>query len=136
MNLQDLVGEHLLDAVDFGSVKKESWGGGYEDCQTMRFRLDGIVYVALEDPSDGYRSCMESLQIATDEPANRFPPVRVVARYRDRSGYNAADVLEIIVASNGKTVIEVGTENSDDYYPSFVAHFNPTAIPEPPEVVK
>ena len=33
--------------------------------------------------------------------------------------------LELLDCKTGKTVLEVGTENTDDYYPCFVANWSP-----------
>lgn len=120
MTLDDLVGEHELDAVDFSSESiKDSWGDGFEDCQSMRFRLDGVVYAVTEDPSDGYRSCMQDIVVVPDaEMTNAFTPIRVLARMQRA-------VLELIDIANGETVLEAGTDNADDYYPCFVASFTP-----------
>ena len=130
MELKALVGEHLLDAVDFSNVQVKTWGDQFEPCQVIRFRLDGMVYIAVEDPEDGYRSHMKDLTVsayATME--NVFAPVKVVGRHREqgRCGDND-DVLELIAADTGKVVLEVGTENSDDYYPLFVAAFYPGTL--------
>lgn len=128
ITLESLVGEHVLDAVDTSteSVKRE-YGDYYEDCEIIRFRLDGIVYTAIEDPSDGYRSCLERLFVSADAPvSNVFPPIRVLARKKEREEYGGEpDVLELIDLVTGKTVMAVGTDNSDDYYPSFVGSFWP-----------
>lgn len=61
---------------------------------------------------------------------NVFPPVRVVGRHRTVDEYGeSSDVLELIDVGTGKTVVEVGTENDNDYYPSFVANFRPENMP-------
>ncbi len=127
MELKALAGEHLLDAVDFSNEQVKTWGEQYEDCQVMRFRLDGNVYVANEDPSDGYRSHMKDLTIAEDATMkNTFAPVLVVGRHREKGNYgDIDDVLELIDTGTGKVVLEVGTKNTDDYYPCFVASFHP-----------
>ena len=88
---------------------------------------DGVVYTAVEDPSDGYRSSMEKLFVSpNDDVRNVFPPCRVLARKKpdDRWG-GKNDTLELIDIATGKVVMEVGTDNSDDYYPSFVSAFWP-----------
>ena len=130
MELKDLVGGHVLDAVDMYNEQVKKWGDSFEDCEVMRFRLDGIVYTALEDPSDGYRSCMEDLSIEDQsEMKNVFPPIDVVAIYRDKGDWSEKDdVLELIDVKTGKTVVSVGTCNFYEYYPSFVANFNPEAM--------
>ena len=130
MELKELAGEHMLDAVDFSNEQVKTWGEQYEDCQVMRFRLDGKVYVAVEDPDDGYRSHMNDLTIAEDATMkNTFVPVKVIGRHREKGSYgDVDDVLELIDAGTGKVVLEVGTENTDDYYPCFVASFHPEAM--------
>ncbi len=134
MELKDLEGKYKLDAVDFSIERAEKWDEYYidEDCQVCRFRLDGVVYMAVEDPEDGYRSCMRELFI--DESAvmkNTFPPVEVVATHiNEMSDYEAADILRIVsMAKDGGIILEVGTGNTGDYYPFFVADFRPENIP-------
>ena len=40
-------------------------------------------------------------------------------------GKSENDVLELLDCKTGKTVLEVGTENTGDYYPCFVANWSP-----------
>lgn len=129
VELDSLVGEHVLDAVDLSvESTKASYGDYFEDCELVRFRLDGKVYTAIEDPSDGYRSSLRSLILSpNDEMRNVFPPIRVLARKKDdndRYGHSN-DTIEFIDIVTAKVVLEVGTDNSDDYYPSFVGAFWP-----------
>ena len=130
MELNELVGEHLLDAVDFSDEQVKTWGDAFETCQVMRFRLDGKCYIATEDPSDGYRSSMRELAVSDDaEMKNVFAPLKVIGRHRTKGSYgDEDDVLELIDAVTGQTVIEVGTTAVDDYYPGFVASFHPEAM--------
>jgi len=130
MKLSKLVGEHLLDAVDFSDEQVKTWGNRFEACQVMRFRLDGKCYTATEDPCDGYRSCMLELAVSEDaEMNNVFAPMKVIGRYRTKGSHgDQDDVLELIDAVTGQIVIEVGTESVDDYYPGFVASFHPEVM--------
>lgn len=125
--LTDLIGKRRLDAVDFEIEKVHEWGDRYVDASVCRFRLDGVVYVAIEDPSDGYRSSMRDLFIPNDKTVkNVFPAIEVVGKHRTVGSYSGKDdVLELIDAVTGKVVLEVGTDNIDDYYPGFVASFHP-----------
>jgi hypothetical protein len=124
VELDSLCGEHKLSGVDFSSERVERYGS-FEDCSVMRFRLDGKVYTAVEDPSDGYRSCMDRIFVERCKINNSFSPVRVVVRKKPDHNYNRNDTLEMIDIKTGKTVLEVGTDAADDYYPSFVASFWP-----------
>lgn len=129
--LTDLIGRRRLDAVDFDDEKiKEYYGDGYEDASVCRFRLDGVVYIAIEDPSDGYRSSMRELTVANDATMkNVFPAIDVDGRHRTSGEYGTEDdVLELVDAVTGKVVLEVGTDNVDDYYPGFVASFHPESM--------
>lgn len=119
--LADLVGTHVLDAVDFSQEHVGS-AGYIEDAESMRFRLDGVVYVAVEDPNDGYRSCLDKIFVGEGPMHNEFQPHKVVCNMRDTHG---EDILDIVDATTGKIVISVGTDGTDDYYPGFVSIFNP-----------
>lgn len=126
--LKDLIGRHVLDGVYFSSESIPAYEGAdyTEDSQVCRFRLNGNVFVAVEDPSDGYRSSMRELrslgEIALD---NMFPPVEVFGLYRSERNRDQSDILELYDLATGKLVLEIGTDATDDYYPSFVASFHP-----------
>ena len=125
VTLEQLCGEHVLDAVDMSNEQVKTWGDNFESAQVMRFRLDGKVYTAVEDPDDGYRSSMDKLFMSDDPIKNAFAECRVVGKKKSDDEYGKNDTLELIDCVTGKTVLEVGTDNSDDYYPSFVASFHP-----------
>ncbi len=127
MELKDLVGEHLLTGVSFDAIKAtDEWA---EDAETISFILDGITYTAIQNPSDGYRSSMETLLVSEADVTNKFVPVRVRAVMRPDDEYEWAkqehDVLDFFDAESGQLVLAVGTRNTDDYYPSWVAEFHP-----------
>ena len=131
MELEKLVGRYLLDAVDFSEESvKENYGDGFEDCSVCRFRINSVVYIAAEDPDDGYRSSMK--QLKEDKTAimkNSFPPTDVIGNYRTKGRWgDEDDVIEFIDVKTGKIVLEVGTESVDDYYPCYVASFHPEAM--------
>ncbi len=112
MTLNDLAGPHLLTGCDMDSTG---------DANAIVFVLDGTAYRAQEDPNDGYRSYMGELSVSKKPVVNMFAPVPVFGRLAKTEN----DVLELIDVGTGKTVIEVGTDNSCDYYPSFVGCFTP-----------
>lgn len=131
MELKDLVGPHELTGVDLSNGQVKGWyGDDYEDATTLSFRLDGVTYTAIEDPDDGYRSSMREIAVTDHALENTFPGVAVVGRYRDRRNAfgddnEPCDILELVSADTGEVVLEVGTENAEDYYPSFVACWTP-----------
>lgn len=120
MELKDLVGKHLLSGVDMGT-------GGLLDedveySNYIKFILDKVTYIAIEDPSDGYRSCMKEIRISPSSVTNTFTPIEVLGVLPELSN---EDILKLYDTQNGKLIIEVGTNNMDDYYPLFVGNFNP-----------
>lgn len=127
MELKELCGEHLLSGVDRDTKRvKESWGDGFENCDSISFALDGVIYTAVEDPSDGYRSSMRELLVGGEPIKNTFAPVLVIGRMREDGEYHEVnDVLELVDACTGKPVLCVGTGNTDDYYPYWVAEWSP-----------
>lgn len=125
VELKDLVGLHKLTGVDFETEKIKDYCGNFEDAQVIRFCLDGKTYVATEDPSDGYRSCMSSLEVVNEKPKNTFEKVSVFGIMKTQSHYNKCEIIQFYDVKTAQIVLEVGTDNSDDYYPSFIAHWAP-----------
>ena len=99
MELGDFEGEYTLDACDrHNSISYED----DEDCQALRFRLDGRVYVAIEDPHDGYRSSMkEIVELEQAEMWNQFQPVRVLAHPMINDSEDINGILEHINPAAG-----------------------------------
>lgn len=138
VGLEDLVGEFDLSGVDRDSTLiKESWGDGIEDCQILSFILNDITFTAVEDPNDGYRSSMRHVLVEKFEVHNEFQPIRVYTKYRqdnsheikgiDDDWYNReeCDILEMYDKDNDKLILRIGTGNTSDYYPYFVAEWRP-----------
>lgn len=129
MDLQDFKGKYQLQGVDECTESVKTWGSCFEDCTAIRFKLDGVVYVAVEDPDDGYRSYLGELKIDELDIKNPFTDVEVVASYRNSNKYNeSSDVVDFIDTTTDKVVLSIGTDNTDDYYPYFVGYFDPTAM--------
>ena len=123
LTLDDFAGRSLhLSGVDF----QQSGEAG--DAQECAFVLDGQTYVAQEDPSDGYRSMLRDIRLAPECPVpNRFDPVEVQCL---RDSALGEDVIHFIDPETRLRVLSIGTSRSDDYYPSFVAHFSPENLPQ------
>lgn len=102
-----------------------SYGDGTYHGNVCRFVLDGKAYTVREDDNDDYRSSMRDL-LEGGVVKNIFAPVRVLCSMRTEGQYGGKDetlVMRDVVT--GKEVLEIGTDNTDDYYPSFVADFRP-----------
>jgi hypothetical protein len=128
IQMQALVGKHLLSGVDESILNIKRWDDDFENCQCINFVLDGKTYTAIEDPDDGYRSSMDKLIESEEVVSNVFSSIEVLCLYKDKTGNSYStdcDILEFYDTENGKKVLEIGTDNTDDYYPSFVASFVP-----------
>jgi hypothetical protein len=118
VEFKDLLGKHDLSGVDYIDIEADG-----EPAQQCRFVLNGVTYTATEDPSDGYRSCLGTLKATPGRSvANTFKPCRVDAVL---SPEPTEDCLVFHDANTGLEILRIGTHNDDDYYPSFVANFQP-----------
>lgn len=96
-----------------------------EPASRIGFVLDGRAYIAVEDPSDGYRSSLDRIFIGSAKKIrNRFKAVRVRGEWADAGEYGSK-IVNFVDRDTGKTVLEIGTSNTDDYYPGFVRTFTP-----------
>lgn len=102
------------------------------DSNGVAFEIDGTVYMVWEDGNDGYRSSAGPLMSFSGSPYQigwnnaEYAAWPVVVSHRTKSEYGGEDdVIEIRMAETGDLVLVVGTENVDDYYPSFVASYTP-----------
>ena len=124
MKLNDLVGKHILSGVEVGTLERKAWFG-IEQCNYIKFTLDGVTYIAIEDPDDGYRSYMEELEISEKPCKVKLPNIEVVCKMMEDSEYENNDVLQFIDILSGKEILSVGTENYDDYYPCCHLEYHP-----------
>lgn len=102
------------------------------------FIIDGVTYGAFIDPDDGYRSYGSIQEVKDHKCQYTFPPQPVNIQnvninkevYReDKFGgwheYISKDFLRMTDAVNGKEVLEIGTDYSEDYYPCAIFHYTP-----------
>lgn len=93
------------------------------------FKLDTFVFEAVEDPEDGYRSCMSEVRMADSTegliffqtPLARIRVTDQVDRHSDFDGYALVDI------EDGHVWLSFGTEDVGDYYPSFTFYYSPKA---------
>ena len=123
--LKDLVGKHILSGIEVGSMEHDDLWGYREMCSYIKFALDGVNYLAIEDPSDGYRSYMYDLEVSDAPCKIHLPNIEVVCRMQEDNYCERNDVLEFIDVLNGKQILAVGTANYDDYYPYCVLEYTP-----------
>lgn len=133
MELRNLVGIHTMTGVETGTVKIKGWWSGEDNCNYVKFRLDGVTYMAVEDPNDGYRSCCRELEVVDEECKTRLPDILVECKMRGNFynkvwGTETNDILEFYDVGNNQMFMAVGTGNTNDYYPYFVFEYMPEAL--------
>lgn len=125
MELRDLVGIHTMTGIETGTVKRENWWSGNDNCNYVKFKLDGTTYMAVEDPDDGYRSCCRELEIVDGECRMSLPNILVECKMRDKVH---DDILEFYDISNNQMFMAVGTGDTTDYYPYFMFEYTPEVL--------
>lgn len=125
VEIGDLVGLRVIDGVgEFISARREQWE---EDARVFMLRIDGVLHAFAEDASDGYRSCLRDIVRASGDMIDghrlvSFPPIVCNVVKCPRSG---DDLIVFINERTDLCVLEIGTSDADDYYPSFVARWTP-----------
>ena len=126
---KDLAGDHILSGVELGQALHKRWAGE-ENCNYVKFTVDGTHYQAFEDPSDGYRSYCDDLETVSEPCRTPLPDIEVEIRYVDTKHLDGfwsedCDIIQFIDKANKQVILEVGTENVGDYYPSCIFHYYP-----------
>lgn len=131
MELSDLVGMHKLSGVETGvmSVKDDFYDDLFRDCSFVKFTLDGVHYMAVEDSDDGYRSRCRDLVISDDPPRYSFQPQSMKCYMKGDGDFGYAnDVLVMQDEVTGEIILEVGTENYNDWYPYCHFEYHPEGM--------
>lgn len=131
MDFKDLVGEHLFSGFDcvphIKTDNESSWDSYGDDCLVC---IDGLNYLITEDLCDEWRSRMTEPEITTRKIRNTFPEQKVIIKHRtknkDWQGEDD-DVLELY-SMNGDLILEIGTANISDWYPSAICNFMPESM--------
>jgi uncharacterized protein YdcH (DUF465 family) len=124
MKLKELLGKHTLTGVgEWQTEYKELWET--IKARAFSFELDNIIYTAIENPDDGYRSMLEELKKGEGKIKTKIPPTEVVCKMKPNCDFEENEILQMVDTKNGKRILEVGTGNTNDYYPYFVAGWRP-----------
>lgn len=136
--LTDLVGLHTLRGIARDIIQRGEDRHGEEPAQRVVILLDDSVFVFFEDTQDGYRSDLHSIErhdsvsfyLTEHEDVSISPidpPLVVEIRHRAIPEHNGdgASAIYMINERTGLVVFDIGTDNIDDYYPSFVFQWNP-----------
>lgn len=122
MKLSDLVGEHILSGIETGrrAVREdiENTTANY-----VKFTLDGVTYLAMEDPDDGYRSYLRELVIVDETCRIKLPNVQVSCEMWHRCAED--EILVFTDVLNEKRFLAIGTDYREDYYPECIMEYRP-----------
>lgn len=124
MELKDLVGKHILSGVETGVLKRKMYRWE-EQCNYIKFTIDGVTYLAIENPDDGYRSFTEELDVSEEPCKFNLPNIEVVCKMMEDTYYERNDILQFIDVLSGEEILSVGTGNYDDYYPYCHMEYHP-----------
>lgn len=120
MELSNLVGNHVLSGIERGvKTVNDFW---HNECEYIRFCLDGVTYEAVEDPDDGYRSYLKELEVVKDMPKIKLPDCPVICEMSDE---DETDILIILDAISKRRVLSIGTDYTEACYPFCVFNYNP-----------
>lgn len=129
LDLSDFEGQHLLSGVEFDTTDPRGWSDG-DKANRITLVIDDVPFGFVEDPNDGYRSTMECVELSDAIVNNTFEHILLDFTYINEEHH------ELLVAHkpgmNDKSletaVLQVGTDNTDDYYPCYVDYWSPEKL--------
>lgn len=128
MELQDLVGSHVLTGVDMTRVlnKNHSVSDKFKYHRVINFILDGITYSVIETPSpDGYWSTLEEVKISNIPVKNTFELVQVNGIMQPDTKSIRNNIINFYDVKTGEDVLSVGAHDIDNKQSIFVAEYKP-----------
>lgn len=96
----------------------------YYNNHLNQFQLGSVVFEVLEDECDGYRSCLGEVKVLNAN-AERRPGDFLGGVIVEKVYENDFDGYHIVDDTDGHIWLTFGTDNVDDYYPSFRFYFTP-----------
>ena len=88
-----------------------------------RYKLNDTIWEAREDPSDGFRSYLDSIEVSEEKHDDIF--------FRDSlgkvfvQGCEEVDGWQIVDEATGHVWLKIGTDYTVSYYPFFVFEYTP-----------
>jgi len=91
------------------------------------FKLDDVVYEAIEDEDDGLRSMLGCVEVSDAKGKIFFqtPVGRIVIEKVDDDGFDGYRLTDL---HDGHCWLRFGTDNYDDYYPMFRFDYTPKSL--------
>jgi hypothetical protein len=90
------------------------------------FKLGPCIFEAIEDPDDGYRSYLGSVEVRPNKTGGAIFFKRALATVElVETGTSTYDGFSLVDVKDDHIWLRVGTDTSEDYYPSFVFDYLP-----------
>lgn len=125
-----LCGRHRLETVNT-ALRHPRFTGDDPD-EAVAIQMDGRVFFFVEDGNDGYRSSLSMVLSGRGYLAGTHVGRDVdVTHVTSGDDYTSiSSVFEFRDVQTGKLALAIGTSDIDDYYPSFICRWDPTAFGE------
>lgn len=118
-------GKHKFSGIEPYMRPGDYWGT-YEGYYII---IDNSIYAFERDPDDGWRSYGKLYipeNISVNDIKNRFPAQDVIITLNHREHIDGNKQFYVITdAITGKTILEIGTDYTDSYYPVAICHYYP-----------
>jgi hypothetical protein len=88
-----------------------------------KFKIDDMVFEALEDPNDGYRSSLGAIIVIDDNGIYHKQPLAKIKVIYDCTGEDV--VHKFVDVDTGHIWLTIGTGDCGDYYPYFIFKYTP-----------
>lgn len=95
------------------------------------FKLGNVVFEAIEDENDGYRSMLDAVEVVEKDCIFSGTPLTAVnvLSVEEKSDYNDDYFVPFcgyrFIDNEGYTWLKIGTSSYDDYYPMFTFEYTP-----------
>lgn len=120
MDYKEIIGNRKSSGICHYSSNEDNDDGG------IVFILDGNTYYIGTDPNDGYRSyCKEMILDNSIKVDYKFTPQDVLVYINDNED---GTFLEFSNFITDDLIVSIGTDYSEDYYPSAHFTYNPEAL--------
>jgi len=89
------------------------------------FKIGSVVFEALEDENDGYRSSLKGVNVLTDEEVKSRDLIFFHESIAQVKIITDEDNLYLADTTTGHTWLRVGTDTTDSCYPMFRFEYTP-----------
>lgn len=124
---EDICGETILIGVSSDIKNAIHNTEDPESAQAFGFQTSDYTVIGYEDQEDGYRSSCRNPIVTKDDlyqftscPVYLHVPVVIKKRASPSN-----DGVEIVDRRNGETILILGTDGTDDYYPWYACQYTP-----------